>query len=68
MQAILEVQDVEYIPEESVDASSERLTDEEYQQGYAMRAVLLLLDDLQRNKSLDTRALQDLAAEALLWL
>jgi hypothetical protein len=43
------------------------LSDEDYQQGRAMAAVLLLLDDLQRTKSLDTSQLQDLAAEVVLW-
>lgn len=43
-------------------------TDEDYQQGRALAAILLMLDDLERTKSLDTRSLQDLAAEAALWL
>ena len=68
MQAVLEVEDVGCFMDEEADFASSELTDEDYQQGYLMRAVLLLLDDLQQTKSLDTRSLQDLAAEAILWL
>ncbi len=68
MQAVLEVEEVGRFRNEEADLASSELTDEDYQQGYLMRAILLLLDDLQQMKSLDTRSLQDFAAEAALWL
>ncbi len=68
MQAVLELKEIERFEDEWADTSSSGLTDEDYQQGRLMAIILLLLDDLQRTKSLDTRSLQDLAAEAALWL
>lgn len=53
---------------ERVSDGSPRLTDEDYRKGRLMGAVILMLDNLERAESADTHSLQELAAEAALWL
>ncbi len=68
VEAILDAKKVERMPDEGERTAPHPLSEEEYRRGYIIGKVLLLLDDLQRKRSLDSRSLQELTTEVALWL
>ncbi len=66
IQTIHPMIDDDWTSDEDEETTLNALTDEDYQQGRLMAALLLWLDDVQRTNSLDVSRLQDLAVATTL--